>query len=68
MAHAEYVKAAIRTNVEHPFRVVKRQFGFQKVRFWGLAKNHAQAFILFALSNLWVARGRLLSAAGYVRT
>jgi len=37
--------------VEHPFRVVKRQFGGQKVRFKGLLKNTAQVMNLFALSN-----------------
>lgn len=39
--HLEYIKAAVRSKVEHPFRVVKRQFGYQKVRFKGLAKNTA---------------------------
>ena len=36
------MKAAVRSKVEHPFRVIKRQFGYQKVRFKGLAKNTAQ--------------------------
>ena len=36
---AEKLKAAIRAKVEHPFRVVKRQFGFVKVRYRGLKKN-----------------------------
>ncbi len=64
--HTEYLKAAVRSKVEHPFRVVKRQFGFQKVRFKGLAKNTAQILTLFALSNLWMAR-RTLLATGEVR-
>ena len=64
--HTEHMKAAVRSKVEHPFRVVKRQFGFQKVRFKGLAKNTAQIVTLFALSNLWMAR-RTLLAAGEVR-
>jgi len=38
--------------VEHPFRVVKRQFGHTKVRYRGLAKNAGQLNVLFALSNL----------------
>lgn len=56
----EYVKARIRAKVEHPFRVIKRQFGHMKVRYRGLAKNTAQLHTLFALSNLWMARQRLL--------
>jgi IS5 family transposase len=42
---------------------VKRQFGYQKVRFKGLPKNTAQVLTLFALSNLWMARRTLLTAA-----
>jgi transposase, IS5 family len=60
----ETLKAKFRARVEHPFRVVKRQFGFQKVRFKGLAKNTAQIVTLFALSNLWMARRRLLAMTG----
>lgn len=56
----EHVKASIRAKVEHPFRVIKRQFGHVKVRYRGLAKNTAQLHTLFALSNLWMARQRLL--------
>jgi IS5 family transposase len=46
--------------------VIKRQFGYTKVRFRGVAKNIAQQTMLFALSNLWMVRKRLLSA-GEVR-
>ena len=60
----ETLKAQFRARVEHPFRVVKRQFGFQKVRFKGLAKNTSQIVTLFALSNLWMARRRLLAMTG----
>ena len=56
----EHVKASIRAKVEHPFRVIKRQFGHVKVRYRGLAKNTAQLHTLFALSNLWMVRRRLL--------
>jgi IS5 family transposase len=42
--------------------MVKRQFGHVKVRYRGLKKNTAQLVMLFALSNLWMARGRLLAA------
>ncbi|RIY59428.1 hypothetical protein AXW89_24835 [Pseudomonas aeruginosa] len=51
----------------HPFRVIKRQFGYVKVRFRGLAKNTAQLMTLFALSNLWMARRHLLANVGQVR-
>ena len=60
-------KASIRAKVEHPFRVIKRQFGLIKVRFRGLAKNTAHLTTLFALSNLWMARRRLMAMAGAVR-
>ena len=56
-------KASIRAKVEHPFRVIKRQFGHVKVRYRGLMKNTAQLHTLFALSNLWMARHRLLNRA-----
>jgi len=60
----EHAKASIRAAVEHPFRVLKRQFGYVKVRYKGLAKNTAQVTTLFALGNLWMARRRLMGAAG----
>ena len=63
----EKAKAQVRAKVEHPFRVIKRQFGYVKTRFRGLAKNTAQLVTLFALSNLWMARRHLLSNAGEVR-
>ncbi|ADX46017.1 transposase IS4 family protein [Paracidovorax avenae ATCC 19860] len=58
----ERVKAGIRARVEHPFRVLKRQFGHAKVRYRGLAKNTAQLHTLFALANLWLVRRKLLAA------
>jgi len=42
--------------------VIKRQFGFVKVRYKGLTKNAAQIATLFALSNLWMARKQLMGA------
>ncbi|MFZ5463597.1 MAG: IS5 family transposase [Pseudomonadota bacterium] len=63
----ERYKASLRAKVEHPFRVIKRQFGYMKVRYRGIAKNAAQVLTLFALSNLWMARRRLLPATGLVR-
>ncbi len=52
--------------VEHPFRVIKRQFGYVKTRFHGLAKNTAQLVMLLALSNLRMSRRHLLSHAAEV--
>lgn len=63
----EYEKASVRAKVEHPFRVIKRQFGLTKVRFKGLAKNTAHVITLFALSNLWMARKKLMAVMGQVR-
>lgn len=63
----EKAKAQVRAKVEHPFREIKRQFGYVKTRFRGLAKNTAQLNTLFALSNLWKVRRQLLPAAGEVR-
>lgn len=58
----EKLKAGIRAKVEHPFRVIKRQFGHVKVRYRGLKKNTAQLVTLFALCNLWMVRGKLMGA------
>ena len=58
----EKIKARIRAKVEHPFRVIKRQFGHVKVRYRGLAKNTAQLHTLFALANLWLARRKLVGS------
>jgi IS5 family transposase len=55
----EQVKARIRAKVEHPFRIIKRRFGYLKVRYRGLMKNTQQLHTLFALSNLWMMRHRL---------
>jgi IS5 family transposase len=57
----ERLKASVRAKVEHPFRVIKRQFGYVKVRYRGLAKNTAQLKTLFALSNLWMLRHVLMA-------
>ena len=57
----EKTKASIRAKVEHPFRVIKRQFGYTKVKYRGLAKNTVNLVTLFALSNLWMVRKRLLN-------
>ena len=60
----EKLKASIRAKVEHPFRVLKRQFGYVKVRYRGLKKNTLQFKTLFALSNLWMVRHRLMATQG----
>ena len=57
----EKLKAGVRAKVEHPFWVIKRQFGYIKTRYRGLKKNTAQPVTLFALSNLWMVRGKLLA-------
>lgn len=56
----EKIKACIRAKVEHPFRVIKCQFGYRKTRYRGLAKNTAQLTTLFALSNLWMVRKHII--------
>ena len=49
----------VRARVEHPVRILERQFGYVKTRYRGLAKNRAQLFTLFALGNLCLVRRRL---------
>ncbi len=61
---AEQLKASVRAKVEHPFRVIKQQFGYAKVRYRGLAKNTSRLTMMFALGNLWMARRQLLEARG----
>jgi transposase, IS5 family len=60
----EKMKACIRAKVEQPFREIKQQLGFTKVRYRGLAKTAAQIVTLFALSNLWMARRTLMKGQG----
>ena len=52
-------KSSVRAKVEHPFRIVKRIFGFDKVRYRGIAKNHNRLCANFALVNLYMHRKRL---------
>ena len=56
----EMAKAHIRAKGEHPFRVVKQQFSFQKTRLRGMAKNRCKVHVLAALTNLFLARHLLL--------
>ena len=67
MQKQEHSKASVRAKVEHPFRVIKRQFGLMKVRFRGLAKNTAHVITLFALSNLWMVRKKQIAMKEGVR-
>lgn len=60
----EKFKPGIRAKVQHPFCVVKRQFGYMKVRYIGLKKSTLQLKTLFALSNLWMARHQLMAVQG----
>lgn len=61
---AERRKASVRAKVEHPFRVIKQQFGYAKARYRGLYKNTSRLTMLFALGNLRMARKRTLGAQG----
>ncbi|MCP5283114.1 MAG: IS5 family transposase [Rhodoferax sp.] len=54
-------KSRIRARVEHVFGVVKRLWGFGKVRYRGLAKNATRAFTALALANIYLARQRLMA-------
>ncbi len=56
-------KASIRAKVEHPFLVVKRDFGFTKTRYRGLEKNLNHLHMLFASAN-WLMRARAVALAG----
>jgi transposase, IS5 family len=53
-------RSKVRAMGEHAFHVVKRLWGFSKVRYRGLAKNTARVFAAFALANLYMARRALL--------
>jgi len=54
------LRSKARARGEHAFHVVKRLWGFTKVRYRGLAKNTARLFTAFALANLYLLRRRLL--------
>src|SRR6267154_5457694 len=56
------VKDRVRAKVEHPFRILKRIFGFEKVRYRGIPKNHQRLCASFALVNLYLHRKRLAVA------
>lgn len=52
LINIEYMKASVRAKVEHPFRIIKCQFGFTKTRYRGMAKNDSKLAMLFALANI----------------
>jgi IS5 family transposase len=52
-------KSSVRAKVEHVFRILKRVFGFDKVRYRGIAKNHHRLCATFALVNIYMHRKRL---------
>jgi len=56
-------KASVRAKVEHPFLIVKRDFGFSKTRYRGLAKNRHHLHMLFASAN-WLMRARAVALTG----
>jgi IS5 family transposase len=51
--------ARIRAKGEHAFRVIKRPFGYVRVKYRGLAKNTANLMTLFARA-MWMVRRQLL--------
>jgi transposase, IS5 family len=55
-------KSSVRAKVEHPFQVIKRVFGFVKVRYRGLVKNTERLWVICGLTNLFMVRRRLLLA------
>jgi IS5 family transposase len=57
----EAAKAHVLAKVEHPFRVFKQQFGFQKTRLRGLAKNRSKIKVIAALKNVFLARRQFLT-------
>ena len=61
------LRSATRARGEHAFHVVKRLWGFTKVRYRGLAKNTARLFTAFALANLYLLRRRLITPQGTCR-
>lgn len=55
----EKTKASVRAKVEHPFRRIKQQFGYSKVRYRGLEKNNNRLQMLAAFSNLLTCKNML---------
>lgn len=53
-------RSRTRARGEHPFHIVKQLWGFAKVRYRGLAKNLARAYVMFGLANLYAVRRHLI--------
>ena len=60
-AGTELIKAQVRAKVEHPFRYIKRVFGYDKTRYRGLAKNEERLHLLSAFTNLVIGKNYLLT-------
>ncbi len=60
-------RSRTRARGEHPFQVVKHQWGFRKVRYRGLHKNRVRVYAAFALANLFLVRRRLIAAGAQCR-
>ncbi len=60
-AQIEKIKAQVRAKVEHPFRYIKRVFGYDKVRYRGLEKNDGRLHMLAAFTNLMIGKKHLLA-------
>ena len=60
LARLEKAKASVRAKVEHPFRYIKRVFGYDKVRYRGLAKNENRLHLLAGFTNLLIGRKYML--------
>ncbi len=58
-ARAEKAKARVRARVEHPFRIIKRVFGCDMVRYRGLERNVQRLALLPGFSNLMIAQPHL---------
>lgn len=58
-AKLETLKAQVRARVEHPFRYIKRVFGYEKVRYRGLHKNVQRISLLAGFANLMIAQSRM---------
>lgn len=60
-AQLEKIQASVRAKVEHPFRIIKQQFGYSKTRYRGLAKNTTRLYLLAGLANLVLCKRYLLA-------
>jgi IS5 family transposase len=57
-------KSKVRARVEHAIGIIKRVFGFAKVRYRGLKKNTLRLLVTCALANMFIARRHLLRCQG----